>query len=276
MDPLIISCALSGGYETPEQNPHVPFNPEEIGQAAIEAAQEGAAVVHIHARDDSGELAWQPEYHRRTIEAIRAADSDVLINLTTSQPSYDEDDWEQRMACLELAPEIASFDCGTMNFGEGVFYNRVPFLRELGARMKDRQVKPELEIFDSNMIATALRLRDEGVLADPLYFQFVLGVKGGAPATARELIHLQSSIPPGLPWSACAVGRDQLPINALAIAMGGHARTGLEDNTYYRRGEVASNAQLVRRVRLLSETLERPVATPEQARAILGIDARSV
>jgi 3-keto-5-aminohexanoate cleavage enzyme len=273
VDPLIITCALSGGYETPEQNPNVPFNPEEIARSAVEAWREGAAIVHIHARNDSGDQTWEPEYFRRTIDVIRDAGSDVIINLTTSNSSYDEDDWDRRFAALEPESDIASFDCGTMNFGEGVFFNRIAFLRELATRMKSRNIKPELEIFDAGMIATALRLRDAELLDGPLYFQFVLGVKGGAPATPRDLLHLVGSLPPGSPWSASAVGRDQLPINALAIAIGGHARTGLEDNTYFRKGQVASNPQLVERLRLLSELQERPVASVEQARAMLGLTA---
>jgi 3-keto-5-aminohexanoate cleavage enzyme len=271
MDPLIISCAVSGGFGTPDQNPHMPFNPEAIGRSAVEAWREGAAVVHIHARDDSGEQTWKSEFIRRTIDVIRTADCDVILNLTTSSGSYNEDDWDKRFAALEFETEIASFDCGTMNFGEGVFFNRLAFLRELAARMRTGKIKPELEIFDAGMIATALQLYNDGLLDDPLYFQFVLGVKGGAPANPRDLLHLVNSLPAGTLWSACAVGRDQLPIDSLAIAIGGHARTGLEDNMYFRKGKVASNAQLVERLRLLSELQERPVATPLQARGILGL-----
>jgi 3-keto-5-aminohexanoate cleavage enzyme len=271
MDPVIISCALSGGAETPDRNPNVPFDPEAIGRSAVESWREGASIVHIHARDDQGCRAWEPELFRRTIDVIRSADCDVVINLTTSEGTDGDDMWERRFAALELGTEIASFDCGTMNFGDDVFYNTPLFLRTLAQRMKDTGIKPELEIFDTGMIFNALRLRDEGLLEEPLFFQFVLGVHGGAPATAKELMHLVESIPAGCPWSACAIGRNQLPINALTIAMGGHARTGLEDNTLFRRGEVASNPRLVERVRKLAELLERPVATPADARSLLSL-----
>ena len=187
MEPLIISCALSGGLETPEQNPNVPFNPEAIGRAAVEAWREGAAVVHIHAREENGEHSGSPAVFERILDVIRSSDCDALVNLTTSHASWEEDVWEERFAALELRTDLASFDCGTMNFNEGVFYNRPDFLRQLGTRMREAGVVPELEIFDLGMIANALRLRDEGFLDAPLYFQFVLGVRGGAPAEARVL-----------------------------------------------------------------------------------------
>jgi 3-keto-5-aminohexanoate cleavage enzyme len=272
MEPLIISCALSGGLETPEQNPNVPFNPEAIGKAAVEAWREGAAVVHIHARDEDGEHSGSPEVFGRILDVIRDSGCDAVVNLTTSHASWEEDVWEERFAALELHTDLASYDCGTMNFNEGVFYNRPDFLQELGTRMRAAGVVPELEIFDVGMIGNAIRLRDEGFLDAPLYFQFVLGVRGGAPAEARVLAQMVDMLPEGSPWSACGVGRHQLPINAMAIAMGGHTRTGLEDNTLFRKGEVASNPQLVARVRRLSELMERPVATPAQAREILHLD----
>jgi len=272
-EPLIISCALTGALATPDDNPHLPFDPEAIGRAAVEAWREGASVVHIHAREDDGTPAWEPEYFRRSIDAIRSADCDVIVNLTTSYGSTGEDDWAKRFAALEAAPEIASFDCGTMNFGPWVFHNSPEFLAELGRRMLEAGVKPELEIFDSGQIGTALGLLDNGLLRAPLFFQFVLGVHGGAAPTLRNLLHLVESIPAGMPWSVCAVGRRQLEMNAHAIAMGGHARTGLEDNLWYRKGVPATNAMLVERLRKLADTLDRPVATPDDARGILGLGA---
>ena len=277
MDPLIISCAVTGDHPV-SSSAHLPATPEAIAQSALEAWREGAAVVHIHARDSDGEPAGGVDDFRRIVDIIRSSNSDVIVNLTTSfgganQNVWDEEVWEGRFAPLELRPEMASFDCGTMNFGEHIFQNSVPFLRLLGKRMQLAGIKPELEIFDAGMIETVSRLVEEGALRAPLYFQFVLGVPGGAPATEHELMHLRGAVPPGSPWSVCALGRSQLPMNALAIVMGGHARTGLEDNLYYRKGELADNARLVERVRRLSETLERPVATPNEARRILGLAA---
>lgn len=271
LSPLIISCALTGSTATTADNPQLPYDPEAIGRSAIEAWREGASIVHIHARDDSGTPAWEPRFFQRTIDVIRAADCDVLVNLTTSYGSVDADEWEKRFAPLECKPEIASFDCGSMNFGPYLFRNTPQFLEELAKRMREQGVKPELEIFDSGQIGTALRIDSRTSLGDPPFFQLVLGIDGGAPATAENLFHLVGQLPAGVPWSVCAVGRSQLPANMLAIAAGGHARTGLEDNLWLRRGVPASNAALVERVRGLGEIAGRPIATPAQARELLGI-----
>jgi 3-keto-5-aminohexanoate cleavage enzyme len=270
-DPLIISCALTGTLATIDDNPHLPYDPEAIGRAAVEAWREGAAIVHIHARSDDGTPAWQPGYFQRAIDVIRSQNCDVVVNLTTSYGGTADDDWGRRFAALDAGPDLASFDCGTMNFGDMVFRNTPQFLAELAQRMRSAGVKPELEIFDSGQIGNALRLAADGLLTAPLFFQFVLGVAGGAPASIRDLLHLVQAVPEGSVWSVCAIGRAQLPMNAHAIAMGGHARTGLEDNLWYRRGVPATNAMLVERVRRLSELMERPVATPDEARRLLAL-----
>jgi 3-keto-5-aminohexanoate cleavage enzyme len=272
MDALIISCAVTGDHAV-SISPHIPAHPEAIGRSAVEAWREGAAIVHLHARNDSGAPAGDADYFRRAVNVIRDAGSDVIVNLTTSFNGAGDNVWDKRFAALEAGPEIASFDCGTMNFGEYVFHNSVPFLRELATRMQRAGIKPELEIFDAGMLGTAVRLAEEGLLPAPLFFQFVLGVAGGAAASEHELLHLRSLLPAGALWSVCALGRHQLPMNALAIVMGGHARTGLEDNLYYRRGELADNPRLVERVRRLAETLDRPVASPDDARTLLGLRA---
>jgi 3-keto-5-aminohexanoate cleavage enzyme len=263
---------VTGGRASGAGNPHHPRTPEEIGRAAVEAWREGAAIVHIHARNDHGEPTADLDCFGRIVDTIRSSGSDVVINLTTSFAD-DPSQWEQRFGPLELGPELASFDCGTLNFNDHVFHNAPDFLEALAGRMLERSVKPEIEIFDAGMIATAQRLAAAGLLEEPLYFQFVLGVQGGAPATERDLLFLVESIPPGAPWSVCALGRGQLPMNAMAIAMGGHARTGLEDNLFLRKGEFASNGQLVERVRRLAQLMEREVATPQDARRILHLRA---
>ena len=194
-DPLIISCALTGTLATIDDNPHLPYDPEAIGRAAVEAWREGAAIVHIHARADDGTPAWQPGYFQRAIDVIRSEDCDVVINLTTSYGGTGDDDWGRRFAALDVGPDLASFDCGTMNFGDMVFRNTPQFLAELAQRMLSAGVKPELEIFDSGQIGNALRLAGEGLLRAPLFFQFVLGVAGGAPATVRDLLHLVQAVP---------------------------------------------------------------------------------
>jgi 3-keto-5-aminohexanoate cleavage enzyme len=229
---LIISCAVTGNIATPANNPFLPFDPEAIGRAAIEAWTEGASIVHIHARKDDGTPTGDTEYFRRAIDVIRSADCDVIINLSTAYSAVGDDIWPERFAALDAGPEIASFDCGSMNFGDMLFRNTPEFLNQLATRMFDAGIKPELEIFDLGQIDNALRIHKAGLLKDPLLFQLVLGVAGGVSASARNLVHLVDALPERVPWSVCALGRHQLAMNAHAIAMGGHARTGLEDNLW--------------------------------------------
>ena len=269
--PVIISAALTGTRRS-DRNPHVPMTPEAIGEDAIRAWRAGAAIVHIHARDDRGDSAWEPEYFRRTLDVIRGADCDVLVNLTTSWGGTRTDTRdEQRFAPLGLRPDLASLDCGSMNFGNHVFHNSPEFLRALAARMRDANVKPELEVFDAGMIGNALRLAEEGLLDPPMFIQLVLGVAGGAPATPRQLVHLVDMLPPDAIWSVCAIGRAQLPINVLGAALGGHVRTGLEDNLWFGHGDPADNARLVSRIAELATHLDRRPATPDEARVLLGL-----
>jgi 3-keto-5-aminohexanoate cleavage enzyme len=182
---------------------------------------------------------------------------------------------EDRMSPVRLRPEIASFDCGSVNFGDGVFVNSPSFLDTLADRMNEYQVKPEIECFDSGMIENAKRLIARGLLTPPYWFQFVLGVRGGAPATPGQLVHMVSQLPPNSRWSVCAIGRDQLPMNIMAIAMGGHARTGLEDNIYYSYRVLAEgNAPLVARLARIAREAGRELATPDEAREMLGLPTR--
>lgn len=271
MDRVVLSVATTGSWPTRRQTPYVPITPEEIAAQAVAAWREGAAIVHIHVRDAQERVTVDLALYRRVVEMIRAQGCDVLVNLSTSGGAGAAGE-EARLAIVDLRPDLASFDAGTMNFGERVFANPPQFLEQLALKMQQVGVKPEIECFDTSFIYNALRLVEKGLLQAPLWFQFVLGVRGGAPAGARQLVHMVEQIPPGAPWSVCAVGRDQLPMNVQAIAMGGHARTGLEDNIYYRRGELAtSNAQLVARLVRIARECGREPATPAEAREILGL-----
>jgi 3-keto-5-aminohexanoate cleavage enzyme len=270
--PIILSAAVTGGLPVPADHPHFPDTPEKIGEDAARASAAGAAIVHLHARDDDGTPAWEAELFERSVRAFREAGADALVNLTTSWGGRDPaTPNERRFAPLSLRPDLASFDCGSTNFGDGVFINSPSFLRELAAEMLAAGVKPEIEIFDVGMIATALALEKEGLLKPPLFFQFVLGIAGGAPATPRNLLHLVEALPPGAVWSVCAIGRHQLPMNAVGLTLGGNVRTGLEDNLMFDRGVPASNESLVTRLRTLIEMLGRRVATPDEARELLGL-----
>lgn len=268
---LIISAATTGSWPTKAQNPNVPTTPEEIARAAIECGVAGAAIVHIHVRDDQERVTCDPERYARVRELVEAAGSDVILNMSTGGGAGSSTD-EERMAPVALAPEIASFDCGSVNFGERVFINSPAFLRELAVRMKAHDVKPEIECFEPGHVWNALRLIDEGLLEPPFWFQFVLGVRGGSPPEAKQLLHMVEMLPPGAYWSVCGIGRAQLPLGMVAMAMGGHVRTGLEDNIWYLKGELAkSNAQLVARVARLAGEMGRPLATPDQVRGLLGL-----
>jgi 3-keto-5-aminohexanoate cleavage enzyme len=270
-DALIISAATTGSWPTKAQNPNVPMTPEEIAQAAIECREAGAAIVHIHVRDDEQKVTCDPARYARVRELVEAAGCDAIINMSTGGGAGMTTD-EERMAPVALAPEIASFDCGSLNFGERVFINSPTFLRDLATRMNAHGVKPEIECFEPGHVWNALRLIDEGLLTPPYWFQFVLGVRGGSPPEVKHLQHMVDMLPAGAHWSVCGIGRAQLPLGMVAMAMGGHVRTGLEDNIWYRKGELAhSNAQLVARVARIAAELGRPPATPDQVRALLGL-----
>ncbi len=275
-DRLIISCATTGSWPTKAQNPALPVTEEEIAEAALACREAGAAVVHIHVRDAEGRVTCDPTRYARVRELIEARGCDVIVNMSTGGGAGQTTD-EERMAPVALAPEIASFDCGSLNFGDRVFVNSPPFLRELAGRMARHGVLPEIECFEAGHVENARRLIEEGALRPPFWFQFVLGVRGGAPATVKQLVHMVEMLPPGARWSVCAIGRAQLPMDVAAMAMGGHVRTGFEDNLYYRKGELApSNAQLVARLVRIADELNRPVATPDEARAMLGLRPREL
>ena len=269
--PMIISAALTGSWPTKEQNPNVPITEEEIAEAALACAAEGAAVLHLHVRNQQGKVTCDPARYAKVRDLIRAAGSDVIINMSTGGGAGQTTD-EQRMEPVSLGPEIASFDCGSCNFGKTVFINSPDFLDELARRMREHSVRPEIECFEPGHVANALRLIEEGKLDPPYWFQIVLNVRGASPGTTKQLLNMVEMLPPGSEWSVCAIGRAQLPINLAAMAMGGHVRTGMEDNLFYHKGiPVESNAQLVARLVRIAEEIGRPVATPAQAREILGL-----
>ncbi len=270
-DKIILSVATTGNWPAKAQNPSLPVTPEEIARAVVESWREGAAIAHVHVRDDMGNVSCDLVRFRRVKELIRAHGCDIIINFSTSGASGLVREAE-RFNSLAAGPELASFDAGSMNFNERVFLNPPDFLEELAGRMLSAGIRAEIEVFDRGMIENAGDIIAKGLIKRPLWWQFVLGVKGGAPATARSLLYLVDSLPEGSLWSVCAVGSRQLPMNVQAIAMGGHARTGLEDNLYYRRGELAqSNAQLVARLVRIARECGREPATPAEARKILGL-----
>ncbi|KAF0820906.1 3-keto-5-aminohexanoate cleavage enzyme [Bacillus sp. ZZV12-4809] len=270
MEKLIITVAPTGAQTTREHTPYVPLSPKEIADSVYESWKEGAAIAHIHVRDHRGENTLNLDTYKEVIDRVQEK-CDIILNLTTAGGIGNDD--EDRLKVCELNPEMATFDAGTMNFGSGVFHNTPEFLERLAAVTKERQIKPEIEIFDVGMIHNTLRIAKKGLINDPFHFQFVLGVHGGMPATPKNLMFLIDSIPEGSTWSAIGASKDQLTINTMSILLGGHVRVGMEDSVYYRKGELAeTNAQFVNRIANLAQTLGREVATPAEARKILGID----
>lgn len=273
MDKLIITAALNGAEVTREHTPYVPILPEEVAQAAVEAAAAGAAIVHIHARLADGSPTQDKEVYRELMERIRER-TDVIVQVSTGgavgmTPA-------ERAAVLDLGPEMATLTTGSVNFGDGVFLNSLADMERFADLMRQHQVRPEIEVFDVGMIANAAKLVKRGLLELPLHFDFVLGVPGGIPAEAAHLVHLAQSIPAGCTWTAAGIGRTQLPVALLAIAMGGHVRVGLEDNIYYAKGRLAQgSAELVRRVARIAAEAGRELATPEEAREMVGIWRRA-
>ena len=272
MEKLIITAAITGSRITRARAPYIPITPEEIVQSAFECWQSGAAVVHIHVRDPhTGQGTQKLELFRQVVEPLREK-TDLILCLTTSGIPGRNLPVDDRLAPLELMPALASFDAGSINLGDSVFINSPEFLQAAAAKMKDMGIKPELEIFDLGMITTCLRFRDEGRLDEPLHFQFVLGTPWGAPASPKSLLLLHESIPPSSTWSAIGIGKTHLPMAMMALLLGGHIRVGMEDNIYYSRGVLAqTNAQFVERIVRIAQEYGREVATPADARGILGV-----
>ena len=269
--PVVICAAVTGSITDRSVTPHVPMSTEEIVASSVEAWEAGAAVIHLHARDDDGRPSFARERFARLVDGIRERGCDAVLNLSTGSGGGTFVGAE-RYECLDLAPEMGSFDCGSTNFNNWVFANGRPFLEDMAAAFARNDVAPEIECFDASHVQNALDLIASGVLHEPLHFQFVLGVRGGAPATLAQVALMRGMLPADATWGVCGIGRAQLPMNLVALASGAHVRTGLEDNVYLHRGELAvSNRQLVERVARLAREVGRPIAAPAEARAILGV-----
>ena len=286
---VILTCALTGAGDTADKSPHVPVTPEQIANAAIEAADAGASIVHVHVRDtETGEGGRDPAHFKEVVERIRDSGTDIVLNLTagmgaqlrisSSNPLEIDDTTdlvcaeERFQHVVELKPEICTLDCGSMNFGEDtVVINRMMDLRWMAIKAKELGVKPELEAFDMGQVQHACNLIQEGLIeGDPL-FQFVLGVSSGAPATAESIIALKSMIPANANWAAFGISRAEMPMAAQAMLLGGNVRVGLEDNLYLRKGVLATNGSLVTKAKHIIEELGGSVLSPQAAREKLGL-----
>ena len=272
-DKVIISCALTGAWPKKEKNPAIPYTPREIADAAYASWQAGAAIVHLHMRDDKGNGTMDKEKFRESIRLIREyKDCDVVINCTSSGGTNLTED--ERMAhFIEIQEiEMGSCDIGSFNWGDmDIFDNSPSFLKKLCNVYDQHDIKPEVEIFDYGMIGNAKHYMEKGFIKSPMWCELVLGVLGGMDATVENLLYLAQHLPEGTIWSACGIGKAHLPIMYAALALGGHLRVGLEDNLYMSQGVKATNPMMVERaVRVVREFGKQP-ATSAEAREILGI-----
>ncbi|NVO13055.1 MAG: 3-keto-5-aminohexanoate cleavage protein [Rhodoplanes sp.] len=286
---VIITCAITGGGDTVGKHPAIPVTPEQIAASALEAADAGAAIVHIHVRDPkTGKPSSELELYREVVDRIRSVNDDVIVNLTTGAgarfvPSQDHPHIggegttmaspENRVRHIQaLTPEICTLDITTMNFGEFVFINTPSHLRIMGKAVADVGVLPELECFDTGNVRLALRLIEEGVILAPAMFQICLGVPWGAPATTEAMMFMRDMLPEGSFWTGFGIGSAQFPMVAQAVLLGGHVRVGLEDNLYLGPGvQAPSNARLVDKAAAIVRALDREPATPSEARRFLAL-----
>ena len=287
---VIVTCAVTGAGDTVDKHPAIPVTPEQVANAAIEAADAGAAIVHIHVRDPkTGAGSRDIELFRQSVDRVRASGRDVLINLTagmggdlvvdddapaTPAPGSDLVNAQTRMAHVEaLRPDIASLDCGSINFSDdNVIYVQTPnMLRTMATRYREIGVKPELEVFDLGHLRFANQMVQEGLLDDPPMYQICLGIPWGADATTATMATMASQVPAHAVWSGFGISRMQMPMVAQAMLLGGNVRVGLEDNLYLERGVHASNGELVSKAIRIIKELGGRACSVDEARHKLGL-----
>ena len=286
---VIISCAVTGSADSPGKNPAVPVTPAEIARSSLDAAKAGTAIVHIHVRDPQTTLpSMDGARYREVVERIRSSGTDVLINLTTGPgarfvPGADDPAQPGPHTTLTrpeirvrhvvgLRPDICSLDMGSMNMGGRVFINTPDHLEVMAAAIRDAGVLPELEVFETGHLLLAKRMIETGHIKAPGMFQICLGIAWGQPATPEAMSYMRSLLPPGAPWFAFGISLHQFPMVAQSVLLGGHVRVGLEDNLYLEKGKLApSNAALVEKAASIITILGDHVATPAEARSILGL-----
>lgn len=273
---VMITAALTGAVTHKDISEYIPLTPEEIAQDAYNCWKAGAAIVHLHMRDEQGKGSMNPDYFKKTIDLLRAHKGCDVVICCTSSGTYPPVSSEERMAQFKMIPEIelGSYDAGSFNWGCDVLFDNTPqFLKDLAKCYQDYAVKPEIEIFDMGMLGNTKHYLKTGVLQAPVYCQFVLGVLGGMEATVDNLLYLVRHMPEGSKWSALGIGKAHLPIMYAALAMGADGiRVGLEDNVMYARGIKASNVMLVERAVRVVKEFGKEIASPSEAREILGLN----
>jgi uncharacterized protein (DUF849 family) len=290
---VIVTCAVTGAGDTVGKHPAIPVTPQQIADAAIEAAKAGAAIAHMHVRDPgTGKGSRKTEYYREVVKRVRDSGTDIIINLTAGMGGdLEVDDQDPRKAgpgtdlvnalerlvhVEELLPEICTLDCGTLNFGDGnMIYVSTPNQLRAGAkRIRELGVKPELEVFDTGHLWFAKRMHEEGLLEEPPMFQLCLGIPWGAPADTNAMKGMRDMLPAGAVWAGFGIGRMQMPMVAQAVLLGGNVRVGLEDNIWLDRGVHASNGTLVQRAVEIVRLMGARTLTPAETRKKLGLRAR--
>ena len=274
MEKLIITAAICGAEVLKEHNPAVPYTVEECVREAKSAYDAGASIIHLHVRYDDGTPTQDKARFKVIIDAIKKVCPDVIIQPSTGGAVGMSDD--ERLQPTELLPEMATLDCGTLNFGgDEVFMNTENTIKYFGKRMIELGIKPEHEVFDKSMIDMALRLHKKGFIEKPMHFDLVMGVNGGISGELRDFVFLRGSLPSDATYTVAGIGRYEFSLAMAAIIDGGHVRVGFEDNVYLSKGVLAkSNGELVNKVVRMAKELGREIATPDEARRILGIGNR--
>jgi 3-keto-5-aminohexanoate cleavage enzyme len=270
---IIITAAVSGSFPTKEMNPAVPYTPKEIADAAVESSKAGAAIAHIHVRDPkTGTPDFKVQLFREVLERIRN-ECDMIVNLTTSGLRLTGPDViDRRLQPVYLKPDICSLDLGSMNFHDRVFENPPEWSDKAAQCMRENGVKPEIEVFEPGHIRQAVDLIKKGLIDTPAYFQLCMGVRWGIEASPENLLFMKSKLPAGVQWSVLGTGKDQLSMITMGILLGGNIRVGFEDSIYLKKGVLAgSNAEMVHMAADLAQRLGREVASPSEARQILGV-----
>ncbi|OAT79331.1 3-keto-5-aminohexanoate cleavage protein [Desulfotomaculum copahuensis] len=270
MKKLIITVAPTGSLPTRERTPYVPITPKEIAQDVYDCWNAGASIVHFHARDQEGGPAYQKEVFAAILAAVKARNCPVITQISTGGRASST--VEQRSEALDLCPEMASLTTGSTNFPDRVYENAPGLVEALAHKMLKLHIKPELEVFDAAMINNGVLLAQKGLLREPLYFNFVLNIKGALPGTPKNLFFLMEGLPVGAVWNVSVIGEPHVRLSSMAILLGGNVRVGIEDNIYLSRGVLGSNPQQVERIVCIARMLGREIATPDEAREMLGLE----
>lgn len=278
--PLIINAALTGMVPTKADNAAVPITPEEIAEDAARCVEAGASIVHLHARDADGSPTYRSDTYAEVIAAVRSRCPNAIVCVSTSGRTFKTFDERSEVLELdgELKPELASLTLGSLNFPQQASVNEPKMIHALAEKMAERGIVPELEVFDFGMVDYAKVLIEREVLKPPFYFNLLLGSLGTLSATPFNLAALTASLPPASTWSAAGIGRFQFSVNAMAITMGGHVRVGLEDNLWLdqQKQRPATNLALIERLATLARATERRIASPDRARELIGLPARTL